>query len=189
MSDKRMTDGPSGRVSRGRKSGGTIRAQRARPTGHAHARELTDRERLELWQSQFHQSVLPDLPKIPGYHVCWLTTQNPRDSIQMRMRLGYTPVTAEDIPGYDHATTKTGDYAGMVCINEMVAFKLPLSLYQTYLTESHHNAPAREEQKLADTANSIRENAQRIGANIAVGSGTANLGKYNPASPFGDMSE
>ena len=50
-------------------------------------REITENERVEMFRQQFFQSSLPDLPKIPGWHMCWLTTTNPRDSVQMRIRL------------------------------------------------------------------------------------------------------
>ena len=51
-------------------------------------REISDSDRLDMFRQQFFHASLPDLPKIPGYHVCWLTTTNPRDTINMRMRLG-----------------------------------------------------------------------------------------------------
>ncbi|MFZ9183829.1 MAG: hypothetical protein ACO214_11170 [Hylemonella sp.] len=63
-------------------------------------REISDDERVEMFRQQFFQSALPDLPKIPGYHTCWLTTTNPRDSIQGRVRLVYVPVKPEDVPGW-----------------------------------------------------------------------------------------
>ena len=113
-------------------------------------RVLTDDQRLDAFRSSFVQAALPDLPQIPGYHVCWLTTTNPRDSIANRIRIGYTPVTSEDVPGFEYATIKTGEYAGMIGVNEMLAFKLPMSLYEKYMTEWHHDAPAREEQGVVD---------------------------------------
>ena len=77
-------------------------------------REISDDERVEMFRQQFFQSALPDLPKIPGYHTCWLTTTNPRDSIQGRMRLGYHPVKPEDVPGWEYATMKTGEWQGFI---------------------------------------------------------------------------
>jgi len=66
-------------------------------------RTFTDNDRLSMFRQQFFQSALPDLPEIPGYHVCWLTTTNPRDSIHSRRSLGYTPVEPHEVPGWDHA--------------------------------------------------------------------------------------
>jgi len=122
-------------------------------------RVLSDEERLDEFRKSFFQSVLPDLPPIDGYHVCWLTTTNPRDSIPGRVRLGYEPVKREDIPGWDHATLKTGEYAGCIGVNEMIAFKLPMSLYEMYMREAHHNQPLREEEKLSSVMDVIQEQA------------------------------
>ena len=51
-------------------------------------RQLTDEERLDEFRMSSFQSALPDIPGIDGYHVCWLTTENPRDPIHGRMRMG-----------------------------------------------------------------------------------------------------
>jgi len=138
-------------------------------------REISDEDRLVMFRQQFWQSALPDLPKINGYHVCWLTTNNPRDTIQARIRLGYEPITAADIPGWDHASLKTGEYAGMIGVNEMLAFKLPIPLYQRYMHEAHHAMPLEEESKLQETADYIRDQAQSMGANVSVGDGIQDL--------------
>lgn len=134
-------------------------------------RIITDDERLEMFRNQFIQAALPDLPKIPGYHVCWLTTTNPRDPIHGRVRLGYEPIKPEEIPGWRMATLKTGEYAGMIGVNEMLAFKIPESLYQKIMTEFHYDAPNREEGKLQDTLNAIREQANRAGGDVEMGDG------------------
>ena len=104
-------------------------------------RVRTDDDRLRMFQQQMFNDALPDLPPIPGYHVCWLTTTNPRDSIHRRMMLGYTPVTLEDAPGLDHSTLKTGEYAGLIGINEMLAFKLPMNLYEAFANGGRFDGP------------------------------------------------
>jgi len=135
-------------------------------------RTISDEERVEMFRQQFFQSSLPDLPKIDGYHLCWLTTTNPRDSIQARIRLGYEPVKPEDIPGWEYATLKTGDYAGLIGVNEMVAFKIPLSLYEKFMQEAHHNAPLREEEKLHDTAKFLQAEARGAKSAVLLEEGT-----------------
>jgi hypothetical protein len=125
------------------------------------SRVLTDDDRLDAFRQSFVQAALPDLPKIPGYHVCWLTTTNPRDSIANRIRIGYTPVTPEDVPGFEYATLKTGEYAGLIGVNEMLAFKLPAPLYQRYMEEWHHSAPSREESGVTDMSRFREEVASR----------------------------
>jgi len=144
-------------------------------------REVTEDERLEMFRNQLFNDALPDLPPIPGYHLCWLTTKNPRDSIHRRMQLGYTPVKPEEVPGMDYATVKTGEWQGFIAVNEMLAFKLPLSLYERFMQEAHHDAPAREEGKLAEVAAMMREQAERSGAKLIEGDGMSDLRQGHPA--------
>lgn len=147
-------------------------------------RELSDNDRVSMFRQSFWQSALPDLPEIPGYHVCWLTTTNPRDTIQARIRLGYEPITPKDVPGWDYATLKTGEYQGLIGVNEMLAFKLPTSLYQRYMAEAHHKMPMEEEGKLAETADLIRDQARAMGSNVMEGDGTAEMRRHVPTPIF-----
>ena len=111
-------------------------------------RELSDDERLELFRDSMQQSVLPNLPNFPGHHTFWATTTNPRDSIQRRMMLGYKPIRIEEFPGWDGTGVKMAGIEGVVAINEMVAMRIPTSLYQRYMLEAHHNQPLQEEEKI-----------------------------------------
>lgn len=129
-------------------------------------REYTEDERLEMFRMQLYNDRLPNLPEIPGYHVCWLTTANTGDTIQSRSRMGYELIRAEDVPGMDLIVQKTGDYVGCVMVNEMIAAKLPTSLYLRYMQEAHHDAPMREENKLEETAQLMREQAERSGGRL-----------------------
>lgn len=138
-------------------------------------RTVTEEERVEMFRQQFHQSSLPDLPKLPGWHTCWLTTTNPRDSLHMRMRLGYEPIKPEDIPGWDYVTIKTGEWAGFIGVNEMLAFKLPISLYEKFMQEAHHDAPQREAERLQAVTDDLRSQAERRGARLMVGDGMLDL--------------
>jgi len=144
-------------------------------------REVTEDERVEMFRQQFFQSSLPDLPKLPGWHACWLTTTNPRDSIHMRIRLGYEPIKPGDVPGWEYATLKTGDWAGLIGVNEMLAFKLPMSLYQKYMKEAHHDAPLREEEKLTDTAEFLEQQARVSKSRIDMGDGNKEIGQNREA--------
>ena len=139
-------------------------------------RTVSDDERVEMFRQQFHQSALPDLPKISGWHSCWLTTSNPRDSIPARMRLGYQPIKPEDIPGWEVTSIKTGEWAGFIGVNEMIAFKLPLELYQRYMQEAHHDAPLREEEKLVSSAEFMAQQARTQGAALIMGDGNKEMG-------------
>jgi len=144
-------------------------------------REMSDAERLRLFRENFAQAVLPDIPEIPGFHVCWLTTNNPRDSIQNRIRQGYVPIRPTDLPGWEIAefTTKTASYGDIIGINEMLAFKIPEHLYQMYMKEVHHDAPHREERKLVDTADRIREQARRQKSDVEEDTGIVTIRAEN----------
>lgn len=138
-------------------------------------RRLTDDERMEIFRSQYYQHVLPDLPEIDGYHTCWLTTTNPRDSIHIRMRLGYEPLRSSDVPGFEFYTLKTGEYTGFIGVNEMLAFKLPYSLYERYMNEAHVVAPHLEQQKITSLIDEMRDQAQQQGGGIVEGDGFSEL--------------
>ncbi len=178
-----MSDSRVGKGARRRKTPSKARQSRsASDRGVTQNRELTDDERLDEFRKSFFQSVLPDLPTIPGYHVCWLTTTNPRDSIAARMRLGYEPVKQEDVPGWEHVSLKSGDYEGCIGVNEMIAFKLRMDLYESYMYEAHHAQPLAEETKLVTAIDHIREEVAAAaksgerGVRIDVEQGTAALG-------------
>jgi len=143
-------------------------------------REISEDDRLEMFRNQLFNDALPDLPEIPGYHLCWLTTTNPRDPIHRRMQLGYEAVKPEEVPGMEYASVKTGEWTGFIGVNEMLAFKLPLSLYEKFMQEAHHNAPLREEDKLAEVADMMREQAARAGASLIEGDGMQELRDHNP---------
>jgi len=143
-------------------------------------REVTDDDRLEMFRAQLFNDALPDLPDMPGYHVCWLTTTNPRDPIHRRMQLGYEPIKAAEVPGMEFASIKTGEWSGLVGVNEMIAFKLPMSLYQKFMQEAHHDAPLREENKLAETAEIMRQQAEGSGSTLFEGDGLQEMREHNP---------
>jgi hypothetical protein len=165
-----------------KKSAGDLRTNRAmEDRAVTHDRAISDDDRVEMFRQQFFNSSLPDLPKIPGWHMCWLTTTNPRDSIQGRIRLGYEPVKPEDVPGWEYATLKTGDWAGFIGVNEMLAFKLPMSLYSRFMQEAHHSAPLREEEKLTDTAEFLEQQARSSKSKLMVGEGNMEMGQQREA--------
>ena len=138
-----------------------------------------DEERLALYRESLLSSVLPNLPKIPGYHLIWLTTTNSKDTIPQRMQLGYEPVKPEDVPGYDHLVTGKGaEQAGLITVNEMVAFKIREELYQRFMSHSHHNAPRQEEEAIKRMVDDMGEEAARYKAKMTVEEGTQELGRF-----------
>ena len=130
-------------------------------TRAADSRVLDDQERLDEFRKSMHESILPNLPKIKGYHVIWLTTKNPGDTLAARIRLGYEPIRPAEIPGFETLAIKSADHGNLIAVNEMVAFKLPLRLYQMYMQENHHTQPLYEEQKLSDAIDAMQEQMRR----------------------------
>ena len=80
----------------------------------------------------------------------------------------------------EYASVKTGEWTGFIGVNEMLAFKLPLSLYERFMQEAHHDAPLREEDKLAEVAEMMREQAERAGSSMYEGDGMSEMREYNP---------
>lgn len=78
-------------------------------------RTLTDDARFEMFRRELYNDALPNLPEIPGYHCCWLSTNyQGGDTIHKRMRLGYELIRSDELPGFDHISLKTGEYAGCI---------------------------------------------------------------------------
>lgn len=175
-----MSEGTDGRL---KKELGVARRDRAEDDRKVtQNREISDAERLEMFRLQMFQNALPDLPPIEGYHVCWLTTENPRDPVHQRLRLGYELISAADVPGMELSTLKTGDYAGCVGINEMIAAKLPMSLYQMYMKEAHYNAPREQEELLVRRAEDMKDEAARAGTTLIEDEGFQELHR-EPVAP------
>ena len=105
-------------------------------------------ERRRMWNDEWTQSALPKLPSLKDWHLCWLSTTNSYDSIDKRMRLGYVPVKSEEISGLESYRVKSGEHVGYISCNEMLLFKLPMDIYQEYMTHVHHDMPNDEVEKV-----------------------------------------
>lgn len=127
-------------------------------------RELNDQVRLEMIRGD-GQVILPDLPPIEGHHVCWLSTTNSNDPIHRRMQLGYQPIKASDVPEFAFSSIKSGEWQGCIGVNEMIAFKIPLHLYNMYMKELHYHQPLREEEQVNALYDQAQEQAAQINSN------------------------
>ena len=105
-------------------------------------------ERRKAFRAEWTQEALPTPPPIPGYHLCWLSTTNQYDPIHKRMRMGYEPVKADELSGFDSYKVKAGEHVGFVSCNEMVLYKLPEDVYQDLMLELHYYAPRDEQEKI-----------------------------------------
>ena len=112
---------------------------------------VSSAERRKMFR-EFIQEALPTPPAIPGWHFVWLSTTNQYDPIYKRMRMGYEPVKAEEIPGYENYRVKSGEFEGLISVNEMVLFKIPQDFYQEIMEEYHYNMPNEEEERLRANA-------------------------------------
>lgn len=97
------------------------------------------------FRDEWTANALPTPPAIAGYHLCWLSSTNSYDPIHKRMRMGYEPVKATEVPGFEHYKVKSGEQEGLVACNEMVLFKIPVDLYQEMMSYFHHEKPLEEE--------------------------------------------
>mgnify|MGYP000430141034 FL=1 len=142
-------------------------------------------ERRKMWKDEWQQSALPVVPEIPGWHVCWLSTTNAYDSIDKRIRLGYVPVKADELPEMRNNRVKAGEHEGYIACNEMILYKIPMDMYQEVMAHFHHDAPLEE-------ANKIRLQAeQQVGRDSRgrplgqiEGDGMDNIDKPIPAPHF-----
>ncbi len=196
--EPRMTDeeAPAGaRVRRQATQTATARDQRRDAEREAQEREvtqdreLTEDERFELFVSDQDQAYLPASPPSPGYHVCWISTTNKRDSVALRLRMGYTLIKAEDLPGYEGASIKYGDHQGIVAVDEMLAAKIPLGLYNRMFRHVFDTLPRQEEEKLKVRTDMIKDTSERAGSRVVeVGDGTAHVVQRG-ARPLPEMTE
>lgn len=128
----------------------------------------TAKESRKAFRSEWVQEALPTPPAIPGYHLCWLSTTSSYDPIHKRIRMGYTPVKAEELEGFDTYRVKSGEHTGFVACNEMLLYKLPEEIYQEIMAEFHHNAPLEEQDKIKVQLEQIQgardSNGRKLGA-------------------------
>lgn len=148
-------------------------------------KSVSSQERQKMWKDEWTQSALPNAPDLPGWHVCWLSTTNSYDSIDKRIRLGYVPVKAEDVKGFENYRVKAGEHVGYIACNEMLLFKIPMDVYQEIMAHFHHEAPLEEANKIRVQAESV-QNRDSSGKKLGSfeGDGMENLDKELPAPVF-----
>ncbi len=151
-----------------------------------HFEDLSEDERFALFSNSLDTSlVLPDLPTMPGFHVCWLTTTHQSDTIAKRLRLGYKLIRADELgPAWQSTSVKTGEYAGCVAINEMIAAKIPLRLWERYMQQVHHVLPLGEEEKLRSAIDTMKEEADARGSRLDEGDAMAGIVRRAPMPSF-----
>lgn len=112
---------------------------------------LSDFERM--LEDEFEDVALPSPPPLPGWHLCWLTTNSQYDTMQKRARLGYEPVQQSELPNF---VINNGATDGLIRCNEMLLCKIDADRYQVLMTHFHHKRPLEDEasafRKMKDVA-------------------------------------
>jgi hypothetical protein len=130
-------------------------------------RENTDSVRAEEWQSMLRDAntLLPIPPELPGYHLCWLTTSNSKDTLEHRFRLGYSLVKPEELPNFKFSSQKDSEVTSdRIQINEMVLAKIPHETWVKYMTYLHHTLPQETIRGMKDIGRTMQDGK---GRNIA----------------------
>ena len=112
------------------------------------------RKRIAAFRDAWANNALPDIPKIPGYHTCWGTTESKVDTIPGRIALGYSLVKLEDFSKEEQDIGRfkvsSGEFPGAVSCNEMIALKIPQDLYQEAMLIMHHEDPLQFQQNITE---------------------------------------
>jgi len=128
---------------------------------------LTAEQRRRLLRQDWIQTILPQLPDMPGFHMCWVSTTNSTDPVHKRVQMGYTPVKASELPGFDqYKIADGGQFDGCIACNEMLLFKIPTHVYQDLMAIFHHDMPLEQEQGIRDRVYGNQEvdsNGRRLG--------------------------
>ena len=93
-------------------------------------------------------TLLPVPPQIPGYHLCYLTTTNQKDSLEYRFRVGYELVKPSELPGFAPAQKAGEASSDRIMVNEMVLAKIPHDIWESDMKYLHHDLPLEQIQAL-----------------------------------------
>ena len=174
------------------------RLKKSLTAGGRHTRASEDQSRLpaeesfastqdidQMWSDEWTQTALPKVPDIPGWHLCWLSTTNSYDTIDKRIRLGYVPVLADELPGYDNYRVKAGEHVGHISCNEMLLFKIPMDLYQRVMTHFHYQKPMEATQAIMERMEELQSGVDSSGHRLlkTEGEGFGNVAKSSVNRP------
>jgi hypothetical protein len=108
----------------------------------------------DMFVDEFNFEALPNPNKSgdPNFHYFWATTTNPQDTPHRRMRMGYVLVKSEERPEYQHLRLKSGEFEGVISMNEMILMKIPMDRYQKMMMYMHHTRPNEEAARLKSQA-------------------------------------
>lgn len=121
--------------------------------------QLSDAEFLKRLRDTSNSNLLPDVPKIDGFHFCWIpqTSNNHFDTVSFRQNLGYSIVKPEEIPNYTISSNRSGEIEGCISYSEMILMKIPSRLYNLLMKDSHHNQPNEQERVIKQTITNMED--------------------------------
>jgi len=141
-------------------------------------------ERIRMIREEWSQDVLPQPPKVEGWHFCWLSTTNSTDPIYKRIQRGYMPVKSAEVPAFgSQFMVNGGEFDGCISCNEMLLFKIPTEVFEDLMTIYHHDMPIEQEESIRESV----EKAQQFDSNdrklMEVEGDFNSLGRGNARSP------
>lgn len=145
--------------------------------------DLSFEERMRAIRDSSVTNILPVPPSIPGYHLCWLSTTNTADSITNRVRQGWQPVLASELPSFGSEVSKDSKYDGTIAFNEMLLYKIPKAKHDDLMMYYHHVKPNDDENQIRQNVqNAAMESSRGEQMQIIQEGAFANLGKAPPPS-------
>lgn len=120
---------------------------------------MSDRELLRRFRTSLNSNILPELPEMKGYHLCWVprSSNNKQDTVDRRLDLGYSVVKPEELPNYQLDSNRSGQTDGCISYNELILMKLPMRLYQLYMQDSHHTQPWEQERVIKQSIKNMED--------------------------------
>jgi hypothetical protein len=147
-----------------------------------------DDDRYAAFLGQIESKVLPDLPNMPGYHVCWASTTSKHDTIPKRIQMGYEFVKPEMLQGWGEENLglylKSETYQDVISLNEMIAMRIPERLFQRFMRHLHHTLPISEEEKIKASNAQLAAEAEERGGRLMESSGMTELVQRAPEPRF-----
>jgi hypothetical protein len=150
----------------------------------ANLTDIQKRERAAAFRDKWVNEALPEVPVIPGFHTCWLSTTNKYDSIDKRMSLGYEPVKAADIAHLMGGSSfdalgkmSSGKFEGCISCNEMILFKIPDEIYQEVMKLLHFDDPNDFTREILNKTRGVQQEIGRNGGRTILEGGLLELEK------------
>jgi hypothetical protein len=96
------------------------------------------------------------------------------------MQMGYIPVKASEVPGFQTSQYKLtgGDFDGCIACNEMLLFKVEQQRYDDLMTIYHDDLPAEQESAIRERMASASER-DSLGRPLVTNEGFDRLGRQS----------